>query len=459
MSAQSIQKKLFPYQKAGHDFALAAFRHSKGAFIGDEMGLGKSIQSLAVADTLQERTLYICPAGLVDKTRYEIEKHLPRKRSWSIDVRSYTELSNPTTLSFVTRQRYGLTICDEAHYLKDFTATRTRAVLGAPGDRHKTVAAVSEKMLGLSGTWPPNRVGETYPWLLRTNHPLALNKTELQFLYKYAEWVDESPFGVRHRGIKDDAEFRAQLKKNFIRRTMDTVAPDLPPGTHTILPIECDLEMYGNEQKLLRELLRLAGHPETDINFIEQKPDFLDLLLKKVPGFDRLSEFRKRQGLLKLKPVMDYFRASAFPELKKIMVVCFHKDVAQSYVKAFLKAKRKVSLETGDMPAKGRADRLRAYAAQPDADLVVTIDAVSEGHDLNEFPHMFFTETDWRLYKILQVCGRNRRIDQTRRVFWNHFTLDRGVEKIMGSRLNQKASDIDKITGAGNGHKKLAFVK
>jgi hypothetical protein len=183
------------------------------------------------------------------------------------------------------------------------------------------------------------------------------------------------------------------------------------------------------------------------------------LLLKKVPGFDMLSEFRKRQGLLKVKPVMDYFKESVFPEYKKTMVVCYHKDVAAKYVEAFAKAKRAVVLETGDMLAKGRTERLRAAAVDKNADLIVTIDAVSEGHDLNEFTQMFFAETDWRLYKILQVCGRNRRIDQTRRMFWSHFTLDKGVEKLIAARLGEKADDIEKITGAGNGKARPEFIK
>ena len=447
--------RLRPYQKEGKAAALAAFKTDKGFLIGDEMGLGKTVQALAVADVIRKkfkRVAIIAPAGLVPKWRDEIKKHLPAQRGYAFSLASYNDLTNPEKLHFFTRQGFDLAICDEAHYLKDFASQRTRAVLGAPGDVHRTLANVSAKLLGLSGTWPPNRVGEVYPWLYRTEHALTRNLTYEQFLYKHAASVRETAYGLQHKGVKDEVTFRRLLAHNFIYRKMDEVEKDIPAGSVVNVPIECGPAEYEMERKLLTELLTLAGHPPSDIELIYHLPDFLEKLLETVPGFAELSEFRKRVGFMKVKPVFDYLVESVLPETQKFIVFCYHTEVAEKYVellKKTLKTDREiVHLITGKNSDKeNRFKTLQTVDRSPRAVLVGTMDAMREGFDLTGFTHSFYAESDWRLYVIDQTHGRTRRIGQTKPVFWTHFNFDKGVENLMARRLSEKADDLKKIRG------------
>lgn len=450
---KTIARQLYKFQREGRDAALNAFASGeRGFIIGDEMGLGKSIQALAVLDTLAKkvkgvhgcRFLIICPAFLKEKWQSEIEKFLPPRRSYSITITTYSAISDASQLLLLTRNLYELTILDEVHYVKDFASNRTRAVLGAPGDSHKAIIKVSKKVLGLSGTYPPNRVGEMYPFLLRVNHPLTQNLSEEQFLRKWATKVWVVNGRLNHKGLKNEKAFREALGKNIVRRTLDEVAPQVPKGVTIDLPVDCGPEVYKEETELLGELLEMAGHSRSEIDFIFKKKDFLDLLLKSVPGFDKLAEFRHRTGLLKIKSVFDYLKEV---ECKKFILFCYHKDVAEKYKTLFEKEGREVVFITGDVPAKKRFTMIQEAEKKPDAVLIATIDSVKEGYDMKAFTHSFFAEVDWRPYAIEQCQGRTRRIIQTKPVFWYFFTFRQGVERMIFNVVSEKKNTLRKIKG------------
>jgi len=276
--------------------------------------------------------------------------------------------------------------------------------------------------------------------------------TYTEFLYKYAGQVWETGFGTKHKGVKSPEAFRALLNKNFIYRKTDDVEKDIPKFTAVSIPIECGLEIFEEEKKLLVELLTLAGHPAHDLPMIFDKPGFLDLLLETVPSFDRLSEFRKRQGLLKIKPVSDYLIESVLPETKKFILFCYHRDVAEKYRQILTKSLKAdgqiVHLITGDTSDKStRFKYLQEIDRAPNAVLIATIDAVREGYDLTGFRKSFYAESDWRTYAVEQSQGRTRRIGQTKPGFWFFFNLAHGVESLMAKRLIEKGSDLKKIRG------------
>ena len=75
-----IKVELYPYQKAGIDFALFL----KAAIIADDMGLGKTIQAIGTAILKKKifdfrKTLVVCPASLKEQWKKEIEKFSDEK--------------------------------------------------------------------------------------------------------------------------------------------------------------------------------------------------------------------------------------------------------------------------------------------------------------------------------------------------------------------------------------------
>jgi SNF2 family DNA or RNA helicase len=205
---------------------------------------------------------------------------------------------------------------------------------------------------------------------------------------------------------------------------------------------------YRKEKEFLRELMRAAGHGESDISLAGIQPDFLSLLLETVPSFPQLSEFRKRQGLLKIKPVLDYLTESVLPECGKFILFTYHTEVAEIYSQKLRAAGAPVCLVHGQ-----NTDKDTRYTILQQADrskncvLVCTIDSVREGFDLTGFTRSFYAELDWRPYAIEQTQGRTRRIGQTRPVFWTFFHFAEGVEKNIAARAAEKTRDIIEIRG------------
>ncbi|MBK7363050.1 MAG: DEAD/DEAH box helicase [Micavibrio sp.] len=446
-----MKTTLRPYQRDGVRSILNAFKTHRGFMLGDEMGLGKTIQALGVAEKIpkkHKRVAIIAPAGLVDKWRDEIARHLGPVRSFTFCIASYNELTKPENLHFFTQRPFDLAIFDEAHYLKDFEAQRTRACLGAPADVHRTVSAVSARLLGLSGTWPANRVGETYPWLYRAEHALTRGLTYEKFLYRYAAEVRETNYGTTHKGVKNMADFTRLLGPTFLRRVIDDVEKDIPSGVLDVVPVDVSEKEYKAEAALLREIMKAAGYPSADVSLALASPDFLDLLAATTPDFPKLSEFRKRQAFLKIKPVMDYLTESVLPESQKFIVFTYHTDIAEMYAEKLRKAGAPVTLVHGqNTDKKTRYEILKKADAQKQCVLVATIDSVREGYDLTGFCKSFYAEIDWRPYAMEQTQGRTRRIGQTHPVLWVIFHLAKGVEKAIAKRAREKTADILQIRG------------
>ena len=135
-----------PYQKAGINYAL----DREAVLIGDEMGLGKTIQAIGVfnTDPSVKTVLVICPSSLRLNWKKEFEKWATRpievrvvnggaKKAWpegtpgeefNVVVINYDVCSkHKAKLDSI---EWDLAIIDEAHYLKNPKAARTKAIFG-----------------------------------------------------------------------------------------------------------------------------------------------------------------------------------------------------------------------------------------------------------------------------------------------------------------------------------------
>lgn len=170
--------ELWPFQKAGVAYALER-RH---CLIGDQPGLGKTNQAIAIANEIQaERVLVICPASIRLQWAKRIEEWstmrwpvlihpiLSAKRGthpnaeWTIV--SYELASHPVIGAELAKMKYDLLVLDEAHYLKEHTTNRTRAIFGRYDDEEmpfEPLAERAEKIVALTGTPLPNRPREAY---------------------------------------------------------------------------------------------------------------------------------------------------------------------------------------------------------------------------------------------------------------------------------------------------------
>ncbi|MDQ3404825.1 MAG: DEAD/DEAH box helicase, partial [Actinomycetota bacterium] len=166
LDTSGLTATLRGYQVFGAQYAILQER----AILGDEMGLGKTIQALAAAAHLaakgQRRMLVVCPASVLVNWLNEIEKHttlIPRalygadretatmiwRREGGVAVTTFSTLAK---LSLPKDVDIGLVIVDEAHYVKNPQAQRSRAVI--------KVLALAHRALFLTGTPMENKVEE-----------------------------------------------------------------------------------------------------------------------------------------------------------------------------------------------------------------------------------------------------------------------------------------------------------
>lgn len=169
-------KELWPFQRADIEYAL----RRQNTLIGDQPGLGKTPIAICFANEIgAKRVLVICPASI--------------RLQWVKRIREWTTMRWPYVIHPITHGRHGvhpqahwtvvsyelarteaigkalakgtydLLIIDEAHYVKENSSHRTRAIFGG-GDVElfEPLARRCGAILALTGTPLPNRPREAY---------------------------------------------------------------------------------------------------------------------------------------------------------------------------------------------------------------------------------------------------------------------------------------------------------
>jgi hypothetical protein len=232
----SFQGELRPYQERGLAWLSFLGSLGLGAVLADDMGLGKSPQTLALLQAERESgaatgpTLLICPMSLVGNWQHEAAKFTP---GLAVHVHHGSErLAGPelavavaaadlviTTYGVATRDREALAqvpwtrvVCDEAQNIKNAGTRQAQAVRAIP----------AASRIALTGTPVENRLTELWS-IMEFTSPGLLGPAE-KFRRRYVIPIERNA----------DAEATDQLKRAtapFILRrlkTDKTVIADLP---------------------------------------------------------------------------------------------------------------------------------------------------------------------------------------------------------------------------------------
>ena len=222
---------LRPYQLFGVQYIL-----NQGAvLLGDEMGLGKTVQAIASMVCLRNsggtHFMVVCPAGVLVNWSREIEKHSDLKpievhgkdcvdeiRRWQryggVAVTTYETISRFTLPEEFT---YSMMIADEAHYVKNPEALRTRSLMVL---RRKT-----GRVLFMTGT------------------ALENNVDEMSFLISCLQ-PDIAKDVQGSTALRKAVDFRMKVAPVYFRRTRDDVLDELPDKIEN--SVWCTL---GNEER------------------------------------------------------------------------------------------------------------------------------------------------------------------------------------------------------------------
>lgn len=413
-------KHLRDYQAAAVEQMLAM---PGNILLADEPGLGKTPTAIEYANRLRPDDLVIvCPASLRLNWQAELERWLTYRPA-CVDVLSYEGMVKRPLNPVPERGR--LVIFDEAHYLKNPQAKRTKAALKLKRD----------KILFLTGTPVVNRPIDLYPILSLCG--IKISRTEFGQRFCDGKLVQ---IGWRPRkfvwdfsGASNVEELNAALRAHcMIRRTKAEVLNELPAKIRQVIEIDVD----GGESPELRDTLTRVYNSFTRAadGIGEEKVDFAEL-----------SAARRELGELKLPYIASYLKDTVLEEVDKVVVFAHHKEIIDS-LDSRLKDFTPVKLY-GGMSDSEKDRAVRRFQTDPAVRVFIgQITAAGTGLTLTAASTVIFAELDWVPGNVTQAEDRCHRMGQTDVVRVLHIVLKNSVDGRMVRALVDKQNISERIT-------------
>jgi len=324
-----------PYQKAGVSYALKR----GNCLIGDEPGLGKTIQAIGVANAIEaQRVLVVCPASIrlnwqreiwAWSTMQKLSTYPILKASDGVSpvanfvIISYDLVRKEALHEALYELDWDMIILDEGHYLKTLEALRTRAIFGGGTGafKKKHLSERTGRILTLTGTPLPNRPRECY----------TIAKA---LCWESIDWANYDDFTYRYNPsgrVSDNyvreekgrlPELRARLRCNFmVRRLKADVLKDLPDKRYEMSYVEPN----GAIREVLAREKLIDFDPRTFIN-----PDF---------GIDgQIATVRREMGEAMVPRVVEHVKYLLdIVGIPKLVIFAHHKNVIAALVEALHK--------------------------------------------------------------------------------------------------------------------------
>ena len=378
-------RELYPFQYVGVQFAqLAGGR----CLIGDDMGIGKTIQALAYIALNQDKlpALVVCPANVKYNWAKEAEAWLPNLSVSVVEGRSKGDIEPADIIvcnydimngrmNQLIDMDINIVVCDESHYLKNSKAKRTEATL--------EVAKQSHAALCLSGTAITNRPVEFFTTLN------LVRPNEFNSFYNYGQrYCDahNNGWGWDYSGSSNSGELHERTRDFCIRRLKSEVLTELPDKQrtlHTVKPSKRELTDYN------------ALHA----SWIDEWNHHQEAhTMPKGFVLNMLTDLRHECGKMKAASAVDYISEYINITGKSIVVFAHHKDVLKEIHGGLASLKEnvpRVAVIAGGVTAEARQQRVQAFqAGQVDVMLCSTV-AAKEGITLTKADTVLFVEREW----------------------------------------------------------------
>ncbi|BDX35528.1 helicase [Thermus phage MN1] len=453
----------FPFQVEGARFLLSR----EGALLGDEMGLGKTVQVLLAvnADPSIRKVLIVCPASVKLNWEREARRWLTRHFE-TLVLSGATPSPIPTPKGdeglFVVinydivaaweeelrRHVWDLMVLDEAHYVKDPNAKRSKAILG-PKARNPIPA---RKRVALTGTPIVNRPVELWPILAWLDYRVWGNFWAYAKRYCDAHY---NGYGWDFRGASNLEELRRRLRPYMLRREKGEVLQDLPEKIREIiiLPrnglsalVEEEWAIWNQYQERLSSLREQAQRARQAKDKEELARILSEIRAVSQVAFNSMSTIRARLAEAKA-PKVAAFVKDLLEEKEKVVVFAHHRAVLE-YLREALKEYHPV-LVWGGMSAQARQAAVDAFQSGEAGVFLGSITAAAEGITLTASDTLVFAELDWRPGKMLQAEDRVHRIGQDRGVLIYYLVIEDSLEARMANVIASKMEVIRKAVENG----------
>lgn len=480
------------FQKAGVRYCAEKYRkQDSGVLIGDEMGLGKTIQAIGVInlDPTIQRVLIIVPNSLKWNWFRELNKWLVRKfsigvaegktfPSTDIVIINYDILHNfEKSLSYY----WDLLVIDEAHYLCNRSARRTKCVMGFKPRKNEQAKAQQKaadlekagrtveaqvELRKAAGKAPLNARRK----LVMTGTPMVNRPADLFTLISFADpgrWDNEFKFKMRYcggtrngfgwdfSGSSNLEELQRELRAScMIRRLKKDVLKDMPLKLRRVVELQPDAEAQEaidaeNECQSARQLREGMERLQCQIDLASASEDkeaynaairAMDDFCK--AKFTEMAAERHRVGVAKVPMVIEYLKRILEEDPgHKAVIFAHHIDVIDALRAQWPNA----SVVVGGVEASERMRQVDRFQNDPSVPWFIGgLRAAAEGITLTAASHVIFAEFDWTPGKMSQAEDRCHRIGQHDNVLAEHLVLAGSMDVRMANTLIEKQEIIDR---------------
>ena len=436
----NLRVEPYDYQKEGILFGLNRHR----ILIGDEPGLGKTLQSIGIVDTASAYPcLVICPSSLKINWQREFEKFTNKKAlvldnatrtSWpyllgmgmfSVAIVNYESLKKffvwdihggkTFTLKDVVFNRdikiFKSVIMDESHRLKDPTAQQTMFTRG--------IVEGKEWRILLSGTPVVHHAQDLVAQLAIMGRLLSDFGGRGKFLADYGENENLS-------------ELSAKLYDTcMIRREKAKVLTQLPDKQRTDLHVD-----ISNREEYDLAAADLAA-------YLREYTECSDREIRRKMRMEALVKFMTLRSLAskgKVRQATDFIR-NFLANGKPLIVFCSLKEIVKALQKHFPDAVR----VTGDDSLAEKQAAVDAFQSG-DAQLIIcSIKAAGVGLTLTASSNVAFVEFPWTYADCCQCEDRAHRIGQKNNVNC-YYLIGRGtIDPVLYNIIHRKRSIANQI--------------
>ena len=434
----------YPYQHEGIIYGL----DKKRLIIGDEPGLGKTLQSIGIVDTADAYPcLVICPSSLKINWQREFEKFTDKsaivldnavRTTWpyllsmgmhQVAVVNYESLRKYFVWDIRAGKSFRLKdvvfcpqikmfksiIIDESHRVKDPSAQQTIFTKG--------ITTGKEYVILLSGTPVVNR-----PEDLVSQLSIMDRLQEFGGRTKFVADYCTDPKDKKAEPAVPLSVLSNQLYANcMIRREKAKVLPQLPDKTR--------VDLYVDISNAPEYNLAAADLAE----YLRQYTECTDWEIRRKMRMEALVRFmtlRQLATLGKVAQAVDFIR-TFLSSGKKLIVFCSLHEVVDALVKAFPGS---VTV-TGRDSAVSKQASVDAFQNNPDTMLIIcSIKAAGVGLTLTASSNVAFVELAWTYADCCQCEDRAHRIGQKDNVTC-YYLLGRGtIDHTIYSLIHQKKS-------------------
>ena len=419
----TLNGELRPFQRAGVVYALDSMGFKNegsgtwvnasplargGSLIGDEQGLGKTVQAIAVIEATQAfPAVIVAPASLRRNWSKELVRFLPHR---SVEVLGGTTpkslVADITVVSWESLHGHSdhmtpkAVVFDELHRAKNPKARMTKSAITL-ADRVRSGNGIS---IGLTGTPVVNKPAEL--------------ESQLRILGRLDEFGGERGFEIRYvKSEEHRAELNDQLRaKCFVRRLKRDVLTELPPKVHTVLEFEGDEDiiteyriLHEGLQDEVDELLKEAADATGSDDEAVRDAAGMQALQTNAGSFfgklERLTQLAADAKMSEIEEWIEEFLESG----KKLVVFARHRKIVNAIAEKFGDGCK----IQGGMSDKQKQDCIDKFQNDDSQKVIAcSIKAGGVGHTLTAASDVLFIEQGWNPADQDQAADRCHRMGQ-----------------------------------------------